>query len=401
MNDLAVSGGTRHVYRLKGWQRGLYLVLGLLVGGMGCAAVSIGFFQAAQDPSILFIGLLPLGIGGYLTAYAINSRLEIDGNRIVIRYAFRERSADLSEIEGLRTVRTRNSSFRQLRLKDGRKSISIINSFQQDDDLRAWFQQLTDLDEVDRKKLLDEIAQQQDLGATPEERLYALKRAKDWNVILSAVAIAAAVGLYFGSLPMRQLSAVALVLVPAAMLYLVRSQPLLYTVFKPKHDPRTDISLPLAAGAALLLGGRGVAFVSRIPLALLTIFIVLVFVWALLPALRGNPLSWGSLTLLTIFAGMYGIGLAMTADTLADRSPAVNYAATIAGKHISRGKSTTYYLDLAPWGPVQHRNQLSVSQSMYRNISPGEVVCLELRSGALHAAWYRMVPCAEPTFEQP
>jgi uncharacterized membrane protein HdeD (DUF308 family) len=97
MDSFQQFGGSRHEYRLKGWQRGFYLVLGLAMGAFAIFMLTNASAQQAQD-FVLLPALFFLAIGIYLAALALRSKLVIEGNRIEVQYAFRERSADLREI---------------------------------------------------------------------------------------------------------------------------------------------------------------------------------------------------------------------------------------------------------------------------------------------------------------
>lgn len=63
-------------------------------------------------------------------------------------------------------------------------------------------------------------------------------------------------------------------------------------------------------------------------------------------------------------------------------------------KHATAGrKSRTQYLTLAPWGPVQKTEDLSVSVARYRATPPGATVCIYLGAGALRIPWYQVRDC--------
>jgi hypothetical protein len=47
----------------------------------------------------------------------------------------------------------------------------------------------------------------------------------------------------------------------------------------------------------------------------------------------------------------------------------------VAEKHVRRGRSTSYYLDLPPWGPLDEPNSIKVSQAVYDSTAPGQQVC--------------------------
>ena len=334
-------------------------------------------------------------VGGYMAAMALRTRLTIEGTRIAVRGVFQEKTADLSEIEGFRTVSNRNGTFRVLQLKEGRGTITISSRFDTDDDYRAYFQQIEDLDDTHRKTILAEIEQQQDLGATPEERVAALQTAKTWSVFALIVTATAALALNFGGPVLQQPSAAVLGLAPLAAVFLVLRSPLLYAVFKRKKDPRAELSfILLVAGFGFLIRMREITFVSMQPLLLLMAVAAGAVIFGYYSSVQSAS-SRGALFGLLILAGLYGYGLVTVTDTIFDGSAGVNYSAPVVGKHTVSGRSTTYYLRLAPWGPLETEKDVSVSSTLYRELAPGEQLCMVLHPGTLHAAWFRVYRCSD------
>lgn len=147
----------RHEYRLKQWGQALYLGLGICVGGGGFYVTSgitgggaqvgagkLASLLSAVQPAMPAIFIL---IGVYYAAVALRSRVVLDGTRISLRYAIREKSADLSEIEGWRMDQTtRNGPYWRIELKEGRGHLSIMTMFQVDDGFYAFLSQLKNLD---------------------------------------------------------------------------------------------------------------------------------------------------------------------------------------------------------------------------------------------------------------
>jgi len=383
MQEIATG---RREYRMRGWQRALYILLGLFIG-----FIATFVFAAHAGPPLLMIPFA--AIGAYLLVLALRSRLVMDGTRIEVRGASREQSADLSEVEGFRTISTRNGSFWKLQLKEGRGSLTIQKWFDCDD-LRAWLQQLTDLDERDRKALLDQIEQNQELGATPEERLQALKQAKQWNIALWVVAIAAAIAALIPDTGWELPAVVVLAIVPAAALYLLNREPLLYAVGKSKRDPRNELSIALlASGIGLFLIGMRTDFVSWQPLLPKIVVAALAFLFCFYVFGRKGPRMQGFHVLVILSAVFYSFGLIAACDTLPDHAKSTDYAAQVVRKHYVSGRSTTYYLDFGPWGPFEDANKVSVPYGVYRDARPGDTVCFEVHPGALKAAWFRRVGC--------
>jgi hypothetical protein len=386
---------TRCEYRIKPWKKALSLLLGvpLTVAGLFVAATSrFGQDKITAGISCLFF----LAAGVYLLAWAFRSRLVLDGTRIEVRTAFGERTADLHEIEGFRTISTRYGSIKRLQLKNGAGAISVSNDFETYGDFRAWINKLPDLDGIDRTSLLDEIKSREDLGATPEERLGALRTARTIAIFALVVVVTLALVLSFAD-PVLQLPAgTVLAFSPVAVLVLMRRSPLLYTIFKRKADPRADLAFVLIVTSfGFLLASRDVHLVSvRNLLPIMALLAALFLAPIFLPKRSDNAMLMSRVIGLVFFAGLYGYALTLASDSLLDGSYPAPYRASVIQKHEYHGRSTSYMLYLAPWGPFAERNRLSVTSHFYHRTEIGDQVCLDLYPGSLHAQWFRQVDCA-------
>lgn len=387
------------VYRKQRWRR-VCLYLGAPFFLLGSVGLLMAASQAppAKAPLAYSFALLVLAFSFYMIASAVRPRIVLDARSIAVRGVFRERCADRSEIEGLRTAASRYGSYKQLVLKDGRKPIAVRSRFKTDDDFRAWFQDLPDLDKRDREALLARIAQQQDLGSTAEERLAALARAKQYNIALMGIAVAAAVGLNFTAAPWMEVSAVVLVLIPLLDAWLCWRSPLLYTAFRKKQDPRAEtIHGLLIAGLGMFFHLAPFHFLSRLPLiggmAVLGLITLAVYYQAVRDG-TGNK----ALIAAVLLAALYAYGTMTTLDVCFDSSNGTHSSTSVIGKHVARGRSTSYYLRLAPWGPVSAAQNVSVSARLYRATSVGDTVCLDLHPGWLRVPWFRVGACAAPDF---
>ena len=394
-------GAGRYELRMRSWQRGLYIVLGAFFGAFGL--LGAGAFSANSGNPLVSssLALFPAAMDLYVIALALRSRLVIEGSHIEVRGVFREQSAEMGEIEGFRTIRTRSGSYWKLQLKQGRGSITVQRWFDCDE-LRSWFQQLVYLDERDGQALLEEIQQSQQLGTTPQERLDALGTAKTVNIALSAVTIAAAVGFFVSRGAVKLLLAGVLALAPFAVLYLLNSEPLLYALGKPKKDPRADtIFAFLASAIGFMMVGVNVNFVSFTPLLTWMALVLVVLCGAFFAMGQKGPRAQTAMLLVLIFGVMYSFGLIAVADTQLDNDTPTNYQAQVLDKHVKKGKSTNYYLDLAPWGPFTATKSLNVPYSVYESAGPGDTVCIVLHPGALHAAWYKRIACGSQSDSPP
>ncbi|HZZ38841.1 MAG TPA: hypothetical protein VFE06_06905 [Acidobacteriaceae bacterium] len=383
----------RHEYGLRAGQKTLYLFFAVVL----CAMAALPFaVSAGNPPPAQMLASSALAASGvYMALVALRSCLIIDGTQVRVQGAVRSRDFDLSQVEGFRTYKSRYQSYQVICLKDQALKIPLMK-YATDASLDNWFAGLKDLDQQDREQLLQQIDQDEELGATPEQRRGALAAARQINVAAWIVDALAAAAFAFGPAQYRIAAMVVLTLSPIAAAYMLYQQPLLYGMFKAKVDPRADVSPVLMISAfGLLIGAAKVNFIS---VGLLLPFIVpgaLVFLAVFYSSARKNPRFAGTLTGLLFLSALYGWGLAAAVDTVADASVPQAWSVQVLGGHISHGsRSTSYYLKLEPWGPyAAAATQMKVSARMYYATSPGQIICLALHAGALHAPWYEPVPC--------
>ena len=100
------------------------------------------------------------------------------------------------------------------------------------------------------------------------------------------------------------------------------------------------------------------------------------------------------LAFMTLCGGVYGYGAVKAADIQFDASPGTVISTQVQAKHISPGRrSTTYRLDLPPWGPRATAGSVDVSSSTYHAVAVGDPVCIVLHPGSLSLAWFTVGVC--------
>lgn len=88
----------------------------------------------------------------------------------------------------------------------------------------------------------------------------------------------------------------------------------------------------------------------------------------------------------------YFYGLILSLNGAYDNSVAEVYKATVLSKHSSSGKTTSYYLELSPWGPQTESEDFSVSLSKYEQIHEHDVVNVYLMKGRFNIPWVEIEP---------
>jgi hypothetical protein len=207
--------------------------------------------------------------------------------------------------------------------------------------------------------------------------------------------LAAAVAANWGIPALYGPFSVVLALVPIVLAVMRHNSPLLYSLFKQKDDPRAELLYALIATSfGLLIRARGIHFISFQSLGLVIALLTLLYIAAFYQSLFESLYPVRTFFALLMFGVLYAYGAVAVADAVGDRSTPKHFVVHVTGKHYTTGRSRSYYLELDPWGPVQRRNTLGVSKSVYDKAAPGDEVCVDLRPGHLNAPWYTQVPCS-------
>jgi hypothetical protein len=101
----------------------------------------------------------------------------------------------------------------------------------------------------------------------------------------------------------------------------------------------------------------------------------------------------GTAAVLFFLVPAYGYGAGTLGNALLDKSPATIYPVKVINKHVSPGRSTTYRVQLDPWGPQSQSTTVDVPRSFYNFVQPGKPVCIVFRPGAFRVSWYVIRRC--------
>lgn len=140
----------------------------------------------------------------------------------------------------------------------------------------------------------------------------------------------------------------------------------------------------------LISGWRLIAFGAAFGIALGVIFMALKP-----PTPRGPKTSKWLIASGWIAAIAYGGSVLTAANGLLPQEPPAKYEVRVLGKHVSSGKSHSYYLRLPPFGPVRDAADWDVGSYMYKRLNVGDRACMYVYPGALHEPWYRVELCAD------
>lgn len=395
MSSGTFTDTSRHQYRL----RNRILLPLILVGVAGLVVLPVLALQGNRGTLWPLAIFSPIAL--CLVWWTLRARLVLENNQITVTGMFQTRVIAASEIDGIRTYSSRNGTYRALCLKRGGSPINFTQ-YATDDAMGEWLRQFPDLDARDKEEALRKISEDQELGATPEERMQALSRAKAIVISIGILAGAAAIGYSAAPMPWRPWCFAVLAFIPVVAGFLLYRSPVLYAIGKNRADPRADVILVLFISAfGMFFRGFGLNYVSSEPLLADGVVVGVVFLIAFFRAAVRDGQAMRTLIPLGMFACFFAAGLVTGLDTVADSTPPATFAALVAGKYETHGKSTSYYLTLYPWGPFGQPHAMRVSASRYRQTAEGETVCVLLHFGYLHAPWYEAISCPQSPTDAP
>lgn len=384
---------------------GYVLFLGAV--SMLCAAggiAGIAYFGTGHEMTsvrsqfaLVVLSFLFLLLGIYLITAVLTSRLILGPDFFEVKDFLSSKLLRRSDIAGYRILPTQYISTLVFQPKAAeRKKLKIPLYFRTDAAFGEWFIDVPNLDSEDLGQSMAELEAvvARDTPGTDaiEERIAAAYRTV--KILNWAAGIASVwAWLYPNPYPLSMLAVGALPLI--AVVLLARSHGL-YQIEGRRNDAR-----PSLAGAFIfpscILAFRTIQdlhFLQWKPLLLATFALAAVLTIFLLqsdPHFHNRAVTAVSM----FFVGtMFCYGAIAQFDVLADRSAPVAYQAEVLGKRADNGRTTTYYLQVAPWGPRHDSDEIAVSRSLYAAITPGQSVSIHLYSGALHLPWFSVSPAS-------
>lgn len=395
------DNGWPRVYRRQ--RDYVYAMVFLGGGGLIFSGLAVWRFVRApadtgsQHPLVIAALLLLMiaafaGVCGSMIAEAIYGAFVLGPDSFTYRSLFGDRSMRRDEVAGGRGVFSDRLARLTIESVDPRKKPIKMNWWMRSDEvLDAWVVSLPNLDFIDRTRITEALRADPRLGASPEERtatLAAVSRATR-RVAYASLAM----GLWGLAYPRPYALAVILnAVLPLIVLGYAAKRPSAFSFDAPAYDPRVGVDVPLYM-SALALAGRALFDINTLsktswllPVTLTAAALTLGCDTLLRPARVQRK---GRLLLAAVwFAWSYGAVCIANAklDASSQRSEV-----TVARMHVSRGKTTTYELTLAPWSTAPSGARVFVSRRLYESAAVGRSVCVDLHRGFFAIPWFEVV----------
>ena len=384
--------------------RGHFVFLALLsalVAIPGC--IGIWYFGTGHEThgprdAAIMVSLCALFVllGASLLAGVLRFHITLGVDFIEVQGFFTSRRMPRVEIAGFRILPTQYIATVVVVPRDRhQRKLKFSQILRTDDAFAAWFSSIPNLDTEELDESRAQLSADTDLGFMPDERTDRIEKAAQFAKAVNAIAVVA--GLWALVYPRPYLPVIAaLAVLPLVVIFeFVRSRGL-YDLEGRRNEARPNLAL------ALILPGPVLAlralrdlhllhWQSVIPAAII-VAAVLVFV----VARTGEEKRKTAFPILLLFAVLfatYAGCVIADADVLLDRSSPSAYRAKVLSASVSHGKSTTYSLQLGPWGPRQSPEDVEVPSSVYDDVAPGDSVCILLYRGTLRIPWFTISPC--------
>lgn len=381
-------------YRLaRGWRIASYVFcLAFLV-----LSGALGYFGVTSYPdlvSVFFYSggmLLLLFLTWYMYMDTRFGKLVIEESTVSLRGPFGVTTLPYEAVKGYRPIENylvlvpSGKTFRQIKISTYLEEIREI---------QEWaVSNFPDVRELEREEEEKEIMADQELGITEESRYKRLAEARKVARYFNwfAWAITAWVLFYPRPYAVAIIAGIATPLIALALCYLYRGMM--------KGGDRENSAYPSVAEAFIL---PGLAIMLRalfdynildyskawLPMGVMTAGLFLLYQ---LPTGGFSPKKTSDyifLSLFPLFTFIYSFGALLTLNCTFDKAEPDVYTSTVIDKRISGGKTTSYYLELEPWGDLGKPQEVKVSRALYENTVIDNRVEVYQFEGFLKIPWF-------------
>jgi hypothetical protein len=341
---------------------------------------------------VLGVLLAPLGL--YLFRECTRLRVTIDDHQLTVQHAFSSQSMALTDIDGY-LIGDKESCY--LIASGDEKSLRVPKGLADRSDLLDWIKEkYEDIDARECEAEKAALLENEEFGVSRHEREAMLKRAGRISIIFYLVNLALLLWVLAYPRPFELLMILVLTS-PWAGVYFTWKYKGLLRLSRRKSSPYPSVvvgmTLPVI-GAALrviasydLYGFPASALKTLLAGSLLVTVAGTVMMKEALSAEKRKILA---VIVIFIIASAYFFGVLVFSNCHYDHSSPTVLQVGVNGKHESHGRSSTYYLELSPWGKYRNGTSVQVGRSFYDAVASGDSIFVGLYEGKWKIPWYRI-----------
>ena len=380
-------------YRISGGWKAFCIIIVATFSIGAVYLISVAFRSSAKAPLVSLVGaIILIALAIYLYLFAMRTLLTVDKSAIKLVGVFTARAILPEDIDGYRIGEKNVFS---IHVKNGGKALQIPASLERRGELIEWFKQ--NYEDIDARALVaetEDLLANEQFGFTREDREARLATAKK----IDTAATVGGFGLFFWSLLYpRPYEIVMLVLfvVPWIGIYITWYYKGLMRLYKKKSSPYPSVVqlmgfVTLGAFISILrdydlYGFEKNALSLSVGGMLLTTVICSIACRQTIVLSARKGLTY---VCIVVMAGLYSYSLLIFSNCYFDRSEPKVWEVQVTGKRIHRGKSTSYYVSLSPWGKYVAGKEVTVSKGFYSEVNGGDSLAVYLKSGKWGVPWY-------------
>lgn len=378
----------------KGWSIFIYIFTPFLIA----LFVFLGVMPFMADKLVWWLVLLfvPVSIGmtlfmiyGLLNTF--KGRLIIYSDKVVEIGVFRDKELELSNIKGYRI----DQNYTYLIPKsDDSKIIKVSQYIGNKNSFNQWlYTNFNDVDLIESAQQVEEILTNKEFGRTVDEREDKLKWARYVARTINAVGSLLAVLLFFYPRPYELITLIALIF-PVFILASLHFFNGLIRIDQKNNSGYPSIIYGLISpGMALALRSFldfDILEYSNfwLPTLAVTLMTSLIMLSTTTELKFKKAADYFTAISLVGFVFIYTYGGIINYNCIYDNSEPEVYSSEVLNMRISSGKSSSYYIELKPWGPISETEDISISKGLYERLEVGESVNIYLMNGKMNIPWF-------------
>lgn len=391
-------GIARH-YRVNVLRRVLGIMFPLAISAGLVAVVGLvvlnneGPLPVSKAAGVSVLGIMAL-VFLWLGVRELGYRVTLTDDAIASSRCGRERVLRRADIAGFREVYHRRRRFLTIVPNDPRlKPLGLAPDLATDAAFEAWIAALPDLNAEDFRASEARILADRTHGATPQKRLARLVAARALAKLLSAAALVVVAWCWIAPLPYLAAVGAAAVLPLLALIIVTLSGGLVRFTRSTTEAHAAVAAVPVCCVAVLAWRVWWDVLLIDLSVAVKAGGVIGLILLALAVIADRSLIRF--LAIAAVVAVAYGVSVVTLADVQLDRSPGQNFQSQVIDSHVSsHGRSRTYLVKLAPWGPRQSASEFPVPETTFVRLMRGSFVCIRMYDGAFGIRWFSVNACA-------
>lgn len=377
-----------------GWKIFIF-IFSVIIMGSGVAGFIYSFFHSTDATATMLVSIasgLAVVAGIWMIVETIVSKIILGEDYIRSITLFTKRQLLFSQIKGY----TKDENYIYLApVTNDLKSVKIYIYMGTNRELRQWVERrYNDLTLSLADQTMREVMQDERYGSERKARELLFEKARRDATAVNIASCVAACGIFI-----EQVSIYAAILaiiapwVAIADMYYYKGLIAIDT-YKGSPLPSLFIAVCVPAFILFITGGVNINVQDATNIWLPAIAIgFLMGLFLVVTAIRGalstnRTAVWAASFLYLFFIPVYSYGTVLSLNTRLDDSHPAYFETEVLFKRVSKGKSTSYYLQLAPWGPVHNTENVKVSRALYLRTELNSKVGISLKKGWLDIPWY-------------